>query len=112
MRRTTNKKSKNKLPNFLKPLFWDYRFNQLSWPDDKDLIASRVLTYGDWRAITWLHRRWGAKQLRQWLMARNGRGLDTRSLRFWEVVVDLPHRHVNKWIKVRENDIWQKRVAR
>jgi hypothetical protein len=111
MLKTSKKKLKTALPKFLKPLFWDYRFNQLSWPDDKDLIAARVLAYGDWRAITWLHRRWGTEQLRQWLVRRNGRGLDPKRLRFWELVVELPHRHVNDWLKVKEHDIWQKRVA-
>ena len=31
------------LPKLLRPLFWDYRFDELNWETDRDLIVGRVL---------------------------------------------------------------------
>ena len=90
------------LPEWLKPLFWEYDFRRLTWEADRDLIMARVLSAGDWDTVTWLLALVGKDGLRSWLTARKGRGLEPRQLRFWEVVLDLPHREVTQWIELRE----------
>ena len=43
-------------------------------------------------------------ELRQWIVQHEGRGLSSRQLRFWEVVLDLPHDRVNGgWIQKDED---------
>jgi hypothetical protein len=54
-----------KLPCLLRMLFWDYDFESLAWPRDRELIIGRVLTYGNWDAVTWLRSIAGDHALRQ-----------------------------------------------
>jgi hypothetical protein len=100
---------KSGLPKQLRPLFWDYVFSQLSLVKDRDLIIRRVLSNGSWDAVRWLRKQLGDRELRQWLIARRGRGLTPRQLRFWGVIYDLPVRQVNQWVKTAQNGVWAKR---
>ena len=100
---------KSGLPKQLRPLFWDYVFSQLSLVKDRDLIIRRVLSNGSWDAVLWLRKQLGDRELRQWLIARRGRGLTPRQLRFWGVIYDLPVRQVNQWVKTAQNGVWAKR---
>lgn len=79
--------SKRGLPEQLRPLFWDYVFSQLSLVKDRDLIIRCVLSNGSWDAeVRWLRKRFGDRQLREWLIVHHGRGLTIRQLRFWGAV--------------------------
>lgn len=100
--------SSSKLPIILRGLFWDYDFEVLTWEDDRELIISRVLTSGTWDAITWLRARAGDRALREWIERRHGRGLSPRQLRFWELILGLPHRRVNAWLAERQ--VWDQRT--
>ena len=42
------------LPEFLRPLFWDHRIEDLRWPTHRDLVIGRVLQSGGTDAIAWL----------------------------------------------------------
>lgn len=98
------------LPESLRDLFWDYDLVELTWPSDQHLIIARILAAGDWRSVTWLREQIGDRELRDWLTERRGRGLDTRRLRFWELVLALPHAQVDEWIRVVEQDAWGRRT--
>jgi hypothetical protein len=87
-----------KLPRILRPFFWDYRFASLRWDKDRDLIVDRILTVGSWDGITWLRARFPDRELRAWIERRCGAGLSPRQLRFWELLLGLPHRLVNQWL--------------
>ena len=88
----------SKLPATLRALFWDYDFTALSWENDRDLIMARVLTAGDWDAVTWLRSRVGDRALREWIERHRGGGLSPQRLRFWELILGLPHCQVNAWL--------------
>jgi len=94
----------------LRALFWDYDFAALTWEDDRDLIIGRVLAAGTWEAVTWLRSRLGDRALRDWIERHHGRGLSPQQLRFWELIVGLPHRQVNRWLAAEGRQIWQERV--
>jgi hypothetical protein len=98
-----------RLPPSLKPLFWDHLFARLSWEADSDLITSRILTAGDWDAVSWLRRTLGDDGLRTWLERRRGGGLTPRQLRFWELVLKLSHREVSGWIADPRRQLWKGR---
>lgn len=91
------------LPARLAPHFWEYRFSRLSWEKDRDLIISRVLAAGGWDDLRWLLERLGRHGLREWIKERNGRGLDPRRLRFWELILGIPHHEVSRWIQAAHN---------
>jgi hypothetical protein len=97
------------LPPCLRPLFWDHDFTRLSWESDRDLIAGRILTAGDWKAVCWLRRRMGKAELRAWLERRRGTGLSARQLRFWETILGLPHRQVSAWLADPGRQVWDQR---
>src|SRR5512138_444463 len=101
--------SPGSLPKSLKPYFWDYPFSKLSLRTDRDLIIRRVLSNGSWEAVRWLKKRVGDEQIKTWLIAHQGRGLSPHQLRYWELVLDLPKRQVNKWINVAKENPWGQR---
>ena len=103
---------RSKLPVLLRPLFWEYDFNALTWEDDRDLIITRVLAAGTWEAIIWLRTQLGDQSLRAWLQHHHGRGLSPRQLRFWEIILHLPHRQVNAWLQAEGQTIWEQRAQR
>lgn len=100
---------KNRLPEKLRPVFWDYVFSQLSLAKDRELIIRRVLSSGSWDAVHWLRKQLGDRELREWLITHRGRGLTARQLRFWGVLYDLPARQVNRWVKAAQTGVWGKR---
>src|SRR3990172_8027942 len=101
---------KTKLPMFLQPFFWDYDFDAITWEDDRELITTRLLSSGDWKALTWLRSRAGDHSLHDWIERHQGGGLSPQRLRFWEIVLGLPHRQVNVWLTAERQTVWEKRV--
>jgi hypothetical protein len=99
-----------KLPSMLRSLFWEYDFEALTWENDRDLIIARVLAHGTWDAVTWLRSRLGHTALREWIERHQGRGLSPQQLRFWELILDLPHQQVNAWLQAQERRVWENRV--
>jgi len=93
------------LPSRLEPLFWEHDSSQLRWDVDRDLIIGRILTAGDWESIRWLMDALGRPALRAWIEQRRGRGLDPQQLRFWELVLGLPHHEVSQWIEASD-PVW------
>lgn len=98
-----------RLPKNLRILFPDYDFEELEWESDRDLVISRVLAKGDWDAVCWMRERLGDVQLQSWIERRRGRGLDAAQLRFWELVLGLPHQTVNRWLRAPERQVWEQR---
>jgi alpha-D-ribose 1-methylphosphonate 5-triphosphate synthase subunit PhnH len=101
--------SKPEVQAKLQALFWDYDFDSLTWANDRDLIIGRVLAYGDWETVSWLWRQVGEGELRSWIERHQGRGLDDRKLRFWELILGLSHRQVNAWMSSPGRRLWERR---
>jgi hypothetical protein len=102
-------RSPHYLPAHLRPLFWDQKFSHLTWQTDRDLIVGRILSQGNWDAVQWLRQQLSTKSLREWLERRRGAGLSPRQLRFWELLLDLPHRTVNAWLADPARQVWEQR---
>jgi len=101
---------KSKLPDMLRPFFWEYDFDTLTWEMDRELIIARVLTVGNWDTVIWLRSRVGDISLRQWIERHQGDGLSPEKLRFWELILGLPHRRVNAWLAAERRKVWERRV--
>jgi hypothetical protein len=97
------------LPDFLRPFFWEYSFDELSWERDHDLITRRLLESGDWDSLRWLRSQIGDTGLADWLLAHTGAGLSPRQLRLWELVLGLPHAEVSSWIRRVSALPWERR---
>ena len=97
------------LPEMLRPLFWDSDFDQVLWRDHRDYLIGRILSAGTWDAICWLRARLGDGAFRQWIEQRQGRGLSSRQLRFWQLILDLPCELVDRWLESQGRRIWEGR---
>ncbi len=82
---------------------------QLSLKTDRALIIQRILVSGSWEAVSWLRSQVADQDLKEWLVSRHGRGLSPRQLRFWGLILDLPARQVNAWVRTASNSPWGKR---
>lgn len=100
----------DRLPETLLPLFWDTDFNQVSFEHHRDYVIRRILSVGTWDAICWLRTRLGDDALREWIEQHEGRGLSSRQLRFWQVVLDLPEAMVDPWLNSEGRRLWEGRV--
>lgn len=100
----------SKLPSVLRKFFWDYDFETLSWENSRDMIIGRILTYGSWGAVTWLRSHAGDRALREWIERHRGGRMSPQRLRFWELILELPHREVTAWIQAQERRISDNRV--
>ena len=99
----------DRLPEMLRPLFWDTNFERVSWQEHRDYVVRRVLSAGTWDAVCWLRGRLRDSELRQWIESHEGRGLSSRQLRFWEVVLDLPSAKVDAWLACEGRRLWEGR---
>jgi hypothetical protein len=97
------------LPEMLRSLFWDTNFDQVSWQEHRDYVIRRILSAGTWDTIGWLRSQISDDELRQWIERHEGRGLSSRQLRFWEVVLDLPTAKVDAWLDSEGRRLWEGR---
>jgi hypothetical protein len=72
-----------RLPELVRPLFWSYKFEELSLPGSEDLVMLHVLTYGSTRQRNWLRRRFGSRGIAEWITRRQGKGLTVRQMLPW-----------------------------
>ncbi len=99
------------LPPLFEGFFWDYDFRSLSWDSHRDFIIRRILQSGSWEALSWLRAQLGDPALRAWIEAHRGAGLSPRQLRFWELLLDMPHDLVTNWVEVARRSPWERRIA-
>ena len=99
------------VPPYVERLFWDYAPGTVSWPKDRETIARRVLESGPWAAVGWLRQQMGDAALRNWIIDHDGRNLTPQQLRFWQLVLHLPKRQVDGWVKRESGGIWARRTG-
>ena len=99
-------------PSDVMRLFWDVDPQTISWELHRDWVIGRVLSAGPWSTILWLRKQLDDETLREWIVRREGRGLDARQLRFWQVILDIPEEIIDDWLSRQENMIWNQRVVR
>ena len=92
-------------------LFWEFDLQTLSLDQDRDLIIGRLLSSGGWDGIQWLCSEFSEGELRNWILRAKGRDISPPRLRFWELLLDLPHTQVNHWLSEKSRRIWDERTA-
>ncbi|HEY0513183.1 MAG TPA: hypothetical protein VGH73_14845 [Thermoanaerobaculia bacterium] len=100
----------NALPAPVKALFWDVSSRSLRWDRDRELITGRVLASGPWNTVQWLRARAGDEAIRAWIEAHEGRGLSPRQLRFWQLILNIPARQVDRWLQSDGRKVWDRRT--
>ncbi|MFN3308686.1 MAG: DUF6922 domain-containing protein, partial [Anaerolineales bacterium] len=70
------------LPERLRALFWDVRFEDLNWESHRSFIVGRILERGAWQDIQWLRQTVGDEALCNYILDHKGKGLSPRQLRY------------------------------
>jgi len=99
------------LPPHILSLFWDVDPQPLSLERDLAFVLGRVLSAGGFQSLQWLRTKIGDDAIRSYLERTRGRLLSARQLRFWEVILDLPHALVEGWLGDEARKIWERRAG-
>ncbi|MCX7779240.1 MAG: hypothetical protein N2259_03325 [Patescibacteria group bacterium] len=75
------------LPKFLQSYFWDTDFQNLDLKKYGQFILTRILNYGDERAIKWIKRQFSKNEIKKAIVS--SRSLDDKSFNFWSLIFGL-----------------------
>ena len=101
----------NRIPENMNTLFWEYDPNTLSLEQDRALILGRVLSSAGWEGVKWLRSEFTESELRDWILCSKGKYLSPPRLRFWELLLELPHAQVSEWLSETGRRIWDERAS-
>ncbi|HEY4717739.1 MAG TPA: hypothetical protein VIH42_08685 [Thermoguttaceae bacterium] len=77
------------LPERLKPYFPSYELSDLDSRSDKRLIITKILNFGDTKAISWLFATYEAPEIID-VIQNPSRGSWTKiALHYWQLIFDL-----------------------
>jgi hypothetical protein len=58
-----------------------------------------------------MRNRYGDGAIRDWLQRHQGRGLSPARIRFWELILRLPRRQAESWVRTACRSTWHGRTA-
>jgi hypothetical protein len=76
-----------KLPENMKPLFWDVDFETLDFDEYKEFIAARILNYGTYEDLRYLFSNIKKEFLID--LVKTSRELDDLTRNFWRMIYDI-----------------------
>ena len=103
-------RSTNSLPLQVKKLFWDLEPRFLRLDRDQGTIIGRVLASGPWETVQWLRAVLGDDAIRGWIEEHEGRGLSPPQLRYWQLMLGIPKRVVDAWLRSEGRQVWDRRA--
>lgn len=103
-------RSTNSLPLQVKKLFWDLEPRSLRLDRDQEMIIGRVLASGPWETVQWLRAILGDDAIRGWIEEHEGRSLSPPQLRYWQVMLGIPRRMVDAWLRSAGRQVWDRRA--
>jgi hypothetical protein len=93
-------------------LFWDYPARSIRPDVDGDLVVRRVTAEGGWREMSLLRSRVGDQAIRAVIERTEARGLSPQRIRFWQLVLGLPSRRADVWVRRARESTWARRTRR
>jgi hypothetical protein len=81
-----------RLPEFLRPYFWETDFAGLRLPEQQSYVIERVLEYGDDRAIHWLKATFEPETIAE--VVRHSRRISRNTANLWALVLDIPKEQI------------------
>jgi hypothetical protein len=78
---------KNQKLTFLKKYFWETDFKSLDLKKDAVYIISRILEYGDIKAVKWLLKNFDKKLIKKVILTQ--RGFSPKTSNFWRLFFNL-----------------------
>ena len=80
------------MPGFLEKYFWDVEFGKLNAEAYSQDILSRLLEYGDEKAVSWMKRNFTKHQIEDVLF--HYRSVSPQSANFWALIFNIDKRKV------------------
>lgn len=56
---------KKNLPEFFRPLFWSFKFEDLDYIEAKKTVVINTINYGSWKHWQWLNETYGSAELKR-----------------------------------------------
>jgi hypothetical protein len=84
--------NEERLPEFLRPLFWDVDFDQLRIPGHERYIIERILELGDDAAVRWMWRTFGPEAIAE--TVRRSRAISPNTANLWACFLGIPRRRI------------------
>lgn len=81
-----------KLPRFLEKYFWDVEFKKIDTKANSFDILTRLLEYGDEKAISWMKKNFTKFQIQDILF--HYRSISPQSANFWALIFNIDRRKV------------------
>jgi len=97
------------LPPDIRPFFWEYAADALSWPESQGTIVPKLLRDGGQVGIDYLLSVMPSNELRDWLLAHDIRGIPPAQLRRLERQISLPTSWIRQRVKEYEDSVWGRR---
>lgn len=95
----------------IRTYFWEYDASALSWPESQGTIIPKLLRDGHQGGIDYLLSVMSGDELRDWLVARDIRGIPPAQLRRLEQQVSLPEGWIEQRIREYEDSVWGQRTG-
>ena len=77
----------NKLPEELRPYFWDVKFEEIDLEKSYIFVISRVLDRGRIDDVKWLLKNYGAEKIKEALV--KDKGIDAMTGRLWSGLLGI-----------------------
>ena len=77
------------LPEFLQPLFWEYKLHSIDTEKHSFTVMSRIMERGSWEAVNWLKKIYTNEQIKDFLMQKGKDTLPPRELNYWLLISDV-----------------------
>lgn len=81
-------KRKIKLPEFMRPYFWDVDFSRLDPQKNPQYVIERLLEHADLKAVRWVLKNFDRKTIISTL--KNRRGFSRKTANFWALYFNIP----------------------
>ena len=101
------------LPPDLYRFFWEYDQQRIDIRKHRELIMTRIMARGDWRAMTWLRKVYSGKKIREYLFRKGWKILPPRELNYWALVAGVSDRKRRALLeKAKKSDpVWRNRLG-
>lgn len=73
-----------RLPDFLRPVFWSYRLEDVDPCAHAGFVVGQILEHGGWDAVRWANGYYGLRYI--FLAAKNHRELSPPARNFWRLL--------------------------
>jgi hypothetical protein len=93
-------------------LFWDYPAGSIRPDLEGDQVVRRVAAEGGWLEMSLLRSRIGDQAIRDVIERTEARGLSPQRIRFWQLLLGLPARMADAWVRRERESTWARRARR